>query len=77
MIERLEVQPNARSQLPFPAAGDVTAAVSEILFPTAVIYTAARTGPCSAASDDAPACRKKSLFVLAVCLTSASYAYSR
>ena len=44
MIERLEVQPNARSQLSFPAAGDVPAACSEIPFLAEVNITAASNG---------------------------------
>ena len=51
--------------------GDVPAAVSEILFPTSVIYTAARTGPCSAASADATATSLSDSEVPAVTATSA------
>ena len=42
MIERLDVQPNAPSELPFLPAVDVSAAFSEIPFLAEVIITAAR-----------------------------------
>ncbi len=45
MIERLDVQPDAPSELPFLPAGDVTADFSKMQFLTAGSYTAARKGP--------------------------------
>ena len=59
MMERLEVQPNARSQPSFPAAGDVPAERKRLAVKYSGAFTSTRTGPCLAASADATSASRR------------------